>query len=527
MKLDEIKMSPGIIKAQASKLTDAKIGVEFELIVKDVGFDPDEDFTSEIDYSADESVNDYSWPQLSRDIQNFFREHSANGRGEIQYILDQAENMYNKWAEEQWDEFVNDRFDLWASGREETHPDESDADRRAEFQEIYYEDRFKDHGYIDISNWLGEEELTRMRDWADRFNLAWPYFTESPDSGLGEGSQSFSEIAGSFSKTVGMPLNVHTQYHKGERTDTHYIMEPDSSLRADNYRDLGLEFVSPPLSIDTMIKQIHAVRHWAVDKGFAYTNESCGLHMNVSFPGFDLDNLDYVKLALFLGDDWVSTQFGRLGASYARSTLDDIKLKAHYSQDYVRDIFDKMKQSLMLQASKLIHMGPTEKYMTINTHDNRVEFRAPGGNWLEMDIDVVITTMLRCVLALHIALDPEKYKKEYASKLYALISPAKSDIINLFSQYQSGDITLLQLKQQWAKLKLSPKRGVDPNPKAQPLAKKIAAQKYWRIFSNESLENLYQFKAAGWQEAMDIARKYARDHNLTDDEWDISPIVYG
>jgi len=527
MKLDEIKMTPGILKAQASKLTDAKIGIEFELIVKDVGLNTDEDFTSELDYSADESVDDYNWLRLSRDIKRFFIEHNANTHGEIQYTLDRAENMYNKWVKEQWDEYVKDHFDHWSQERSRNYPDETHEDQMADFREQYYEDKFIDNGYADLSSWLNEEELTHMRNWAERFDLAWPYYTEPPEYGIGKGSRSFSEIAHSFSKAVGMPVKFSTQYHKGERNSNNYVMEPDSSLHGDDRTDLGLEFVSPPMPTDTMIQQIHAVKAWAVDGDNAYTNDSCGLHMNVSFPGYELYKLDYIKLVLFLGDDWVSNQFGRLGTHYAKSAFDSIKSNAKYSQDYITDIFDYMRESLMLKASKLIHSRPTEKFMTINTHDNRVEFRAPGGNWLEMDINIVINTMLRCVVALHIALDPDKYKTEYAAKLYGLISPAKNDTIALFSDYQSGKITLLQLKQRWAKLKLDPGRGVNKNPKAQPLATKISKERYWRIYDLNTLKDIIQIKATGWEEAMTLARKYADNHKLNDDEWDIAPAKFG
>jgi hypothetical protein len=79
-------------------------------------------------------------------------------------------------------------------------------------------------------------------------------------------------------------------------------------------------------------------------------------------------------------------------------------------------------------ASKLIHSGETEKYVSINTKDNRIEFRSPGGDWLDTDINKLINTMLRFIVAMDIALDPEKEKKEYAKKFFDLLKGGKNVI---------------------------------------------------------------------------------------------------
>ena len=47
-----------------------------------------------------------------------------------------------------------------------------------------------------------------------------------------------------------------------------------------------------------------------------YTNNSTGLHINVSIP----DKLDVLKLAVFTGDQYVLQQFGRQNSDYAVSS---------------------------------------------------------------------------------------------------------------------------------------------------------------------------------------------------------------
>ena len=61
---------------------------------------------------------------------------------------------------------------------------------------------------------------------------------------------------------------------------------------------------------------------WAKGEG-AYTNESTGLHVGVSLPGIG-GNIDYVKLALFLGDKYVLDLFDRDGNTYCKSAFDKI-----------------------------------------------------------------------------------------------------------------------------------------------------------------------------------------------------------
>ena len=127
-------------------------------------------------------------------------------------------------------------------------------------------------------------------------------------------SFSIDDVADEFSRMIGKPINASQRYHGARREEGHYVVEPDGSLEPDDYDDAGLEFVSPPMPIDEMLSDFNKVVAWAKDKG-CYTNDSTGLHINVSVPGFSLDKLDYVKLALFVGDDWVAQQFGRLGST--------------------------------------------------------------------------------------------------------------------------------------------------------------------------------------------------------------------
>ena len=255
-----------------------------------------------------------------------------------------------------------------------------------------------------------------------------------------------------------------------------YVVEPDSSLSPTRGKGgEGLEFVSPPLTIPEMIDQINKVKAWAKD-GNAYTNDKTGLHMNISIPGYKLDKLDFVKLALFLGDKYILEKFGRLGNSYAKSAFDQIASFIKQNPGKANKAVDAMRQNLNTVASKLIHNGYTDKFTSINTKDNRVEFRSPGGNWLDMDTDEVVNTLLRVVYAMNIALHPEMERKEYQKKFAKLLTADKkgdeTDTIKYFTQFATGNLprTALvsyiknaQSKRDFAKkAKAEEPRGADP-----------------------------------------------------------------
>ena len=313
-----------------------------------------------------------------------------------------------------------------------------------------------------------------MSDLASDSNLglSWPNWTE-PD--YNDRPTRSTVDVGDFRRAVGIKTIKSGGYHSMTKPMDAYVVEPDSSLSPTRGKGgEGLEFVSPPLSIPEMIDQINKVKAWAKD-GNAYTNDKTGLHMNISIPGYRLDKLDFVKLALFLGDKYILEKFGRLGNSYARSAFDQIASFIKQNPEKANKAVDAMRQNLNSVASKLIHNGYTDKYTSINTKDNRVEFRSPGGDWLEMDTDAVVNTLLRVTYALNIALDPEAERKEYQKKFAKLLTADKkdeTDTIKYFTQFATGNLprTALvsyiknaQSKRDFAK-KAKPEepRGTDP-----------------------------------------------------------------
>jgi hypothetical protein len=480
--LTEVKMSYSALRSQASRIDGARVGMEFEMYLPNVE-DTAQEPELEPDYDLDGYIDTGTWKKFSDDVVNFFTdtEFSNYTRRELERLLDRdVRPEFDEWVESAWREYAEDELLDWYL-RE--NPDEEDLPPRGtrsyerildEYRDEEFDDWFSDGDKI--NDWLEAERIDKYRKFADRYNLDWPHMIDVNEGG---GDLSLSDIAEDFSDAVDMPADYSSDYHVKTKKLDRYMIEPDGSLDSPEGKgDKGLEFVSPPLSIDEMIVQLDKVKRWAGRMG-AYANASTGLHINVSLPNYSRENLDYVKLALFLGDDWVSEQFGRLLNSYTKSSIQEIKRRIRGSNLNMRSAFNLMKSGMNEIVSSIIHSGQTDKYVSINTKDNRVEFRSPGGDWLDANYDKIVSTMLRFVVALDIAIDPQKEQREYAKKLYKLIStniPEEDlDTMRYFAQYSAGSLPAGVLKtfvrniqQKRIEKKLPPEataRPVAPNDK--------------------------------------------------------------
>lgn len=467
--LFEVNMSPSNLKKLAGKI-DAKVGIEFEMLVPDVGsVDDDYDNDPEEDMDYDERVDDIE------DICRFFDDREYNVRSDISELRDELNDKFQDWLtdkiREEWDstegreffakwcrenvseEDVADQVDTPEDLLGDRIPSKEDWEKfieeEWEAQDRNYDNAFDefrdekvDDGDFDENAFLSDIGINYMSDVPSRVraDISWPHWTY-PESG-GDAEYNLQQVADEFSEAVGMPANYSTSYHGGYRSEGEYDIEPDSSLHG-NGDDAGLEFISPPLSLDDALEQIKLVKKWADERG-AYTNRSTGLHMNVSVPGFNADKLDFVKLTLLLGDNYILEKFGRSANTYCRSAM-DIIAEAPSAEDKEL-LFKKLKNNLESIASKVIHSGRVGKFTSINPKDNRVEFRGPGGDWLDQNFDKVEDTLYRCVVALDAAVDPEKYRKDYLKKLTKMFAPTKGSLEDVFIQYAAGNITRSELK---------------------------------------------------------------------------------
>ena len=480
--LFEINMGSKNLRREAAK-TGAIAGMEFEMIVPGI---KSEDPEQEPDYDQDERCSSIE------DAVRFFHDGDYNGRRDVERLRERMQDDFIEWRDDKigndWDTDGDDYVREWVANNvdesewnnNEDDPEASREEKLDNFaanvyndpggdyhQQAYDEFREENQDSYDESDWLDAEDLDRMSGVEQMYGMNWPYWTS-----MNSGEIDADQVADEFSQAVGREVRVNTRYHQsGARPDPNnqfYVVEPDGSLEGDSPGDEGLEFVSPPMPLDELLKDLNAVKTWAGRMG-VYTNQSTGLHINISVPEYNKDRLDFVKLALLLGDEYVLKQFGRASNTYARSALGKVRERVRQRPEEAQRLLDKMKGQMGELASKAIHGGYTDKYTSINTKDGHIEFRSPGGDWLDDNFDKIENTLLRFTVAMSAALNPEAYREEYQKKLYKLLTQDQkdSDTIRYFSDYVAGKIPKAALRSfvKQAQLERKVKRGETSNQK--------------------------------------------------------------
>ena len=479
------------------------VGFEFEMYVDDVNIDDTDNYEPE--YEADYSDNPA--PRNINDIIEFFNDGDYNSRQEIRNLETRLRNEFQEWASESFDSrwesnkesFVYDYIkDNWDEGDVadllELDPDSIDGLTRAQVESAA--DRIIEAGGYRLNNirkqaldeymgdsdieaeWLDEIGLNSMGDVQTDYNIAWPYYSD-----IGTGyvdNSSFEELALEFMRALGYKsIAISTTYHgsyqrydQGKnnwydigktKPDDCYTIEPDGSLKrpnGDRKGSMGLEFVSPPITVEQMRRDIDNIKRWG--KGRAHTNETTGLHMNVSVPGYNIKKLDPVKLALLIADEHVLDEYGRFatqwGQSYARSAGEKIKRNLNkWSREEVNIAINAASNGLEELAKKVISTSDIKGHYSINPEDNRVEFRGPGGNWLDKPTNSLINTAKRFAIGLASAVNPKADREDYIKKLNQIAKPENipaEDPLTMFVKYKNGEISRDQLVKQIGQLRV-------------------------------------------------------------------------
>ena len=474
--LEEVAMSPGALRqfASSSAAAGMQAGFEAELVFRGLGGSDDEEM--EPDYDMDRVVNSID------DVIDFFNEGPYSELGGIdetrirdelleeffEWNSDRVADAWNQEGLEYLSDYIkdNDEFDQEAAeeqARESLGPDATEdaiaQDVQEQFDEfvsdvynegfdsrIYerareqYEDEQRDEFDMEYA-WLNDQDYS-MSDMQDRFRLQWPYLMGGPDAGYNEANA--ERLADDMAEKLGVTTVASGGYHQARRDNERWIFEPDSSLDPDDSEDLAIEIVSPPMPLQDALEILPKFFAWAAENG-AYANKTTGFHMSVSMPDHSEQQLDYVKLALFLGDEYVLKQFGRSANTYAASAVD--KIRNRITADNATDVLTNMRKQLNQFASRaLADPSGFGKYVSINPKGKYIEFRSAGGGDYFNDIDRIQNTLMRYARATAAAMDPAAEKQEYAKKLYKLLTAQagdqkqNQDTVWLFSRYAAGEL---------------------------------------------------------------------------------------
>jgi hypothetical protein len=515
--LDEVKMSPTALQkwAKSPEAAGIRAGFEAELIFRDTNSGDDSDYDMEPDYDMDERCRSI---QQILDFFNNGEYGGLNARQEARLQDGLDEQYYEWYDEQMLKDFSDEAEDLirkvlvdegdWdlddeiqkqlalldltddemnaiinAGERAPKFTSSKEQQEYAEANPLYQKylgaqeeaegllddliadevrkqganwdaalDDFRDNYQIDDdSGFFNDAGLRWMSDVANEYDLDWPYMTGGGGNG---GSREWDEIGDSLHSAIDMPVKVSSNYHSTPRREGLWIVEPDSSLQPDDSEDFGLEIVSPPLPLEQALEKLQQVTDWANStEGNCYTNSSTGLHMGVSVP-FKGGDVDYLKLILFLGDEYVLQSFGREANTFTKSAMSKFRENIKGGRADPMGAIKLMQSGLLELAYREIQKGVGEgKYTSAHIQNGYIEFRSAGGDWLaeeNADPEKLSSTMLRYARAMQIAANPAEERREYAKKLYKLVAPEGDSQLALFSQYAAGELSAEQLKKKWA-----------------------------------------------------------------------------
>jgi hypothetical protein len=331
----------------------------------------------------------------------------------------------------------------------ETRVADSIENQDSDWSDAYDQYMENESDSFDEQDWLDSRGWRYMTDVAEQFSLNWPYMTSFGGGEGGFNESAAQNLADDLTDTLDVKTTVSSGYHSTRRDSETWIFEPDSSLEADDSDDMPVEIVSPPMPLDQTVEIIPKFFKWVKDND-GYVNDSTGFHMSVSMPDYDSERLDFVKLALFLGDEYVLKQFGREANTYTKSAIEKIRQAGTKDPNKIAEYMEKMRSGLdTIAKNNLATSSGFGKYTSINPKNGYVEFRSAGGGDYMKDMKRLQDTLARYGIALNLATNPDLERGEYAKKLYKLLSSGVSgntDAISLFSRYVAKEMPASALK---------------------------------------------------------------------------------
>jgi gamma-glutamylcyclotransferase (GGCT)/AIG2-like uncharacterized protein YtfP len=235
----------------------------------------------------------------------------------------------------------------------------------------------------------------------------------------GETGSNYAETAQILKSDIeehfGVGVRVFQKYHQQPKNLTDWYVEPDGSLEP-NSGDGAAEIVTPPMPAPQAAQVLRQFYDLARARGL-YTNDSTGLHINVSVP----QKLDVLKLAVFLGDKYVLGQFQRLDSEYAKSVERRLEKAATGLSSINPEVFDIKEAPAYLQ--RLAQNATKDHMASISNNGQYISFRHAGGDYLA-HYEKISQTLGRFVRAMLIAADPQAHVNEYRKKLHQLMAPA-------------------------------------------------------------------------------------------------------
>ena len=458
--INEVNMSPSALKnfTNSPIVQNMLVGFEAEMLIPQL-----KDYT-DMYSDANDMSKDIPFP-LDVDWRDKIKTWVENGNRKYNhYNKKDAPDKIIKSIERNVSYYINDSLTKYlrtAPGKEDLYLKIKKLLRTTSKSKIEHAIRYGENAYYKAKDKISAERFPKYKlfkecmrynkiktlaDALDKFGFTWPYEKKYT------GKIPMSKIVSSFKASTGFTdVRSSTEPHDVARKPGRWVFETDGSLFDRYHEAAGIELVSPTMTVNDALSALDKLYNWVTSIN-AKTNETCGFHMGVSIKDIPVDNIDYLKLAIFLGDKYVLKLFDRLDNEYTRSALDYMVkggIDSQRSKKYLKTLKDGLTSGKYKRMQFIMNRYLGQKYMTIHPHNNYIEFRSAGGLWIENKSNIE-NTLLRYVRVMAIAADPMAEQEEYYKKLYKLltsrIKTVNKDSIVLFAKYISGQINLDKLK---------------------------------------------------------------------------------
>lgn len=488
-----------------------------------------EDFIKNNDWDEEDEMRQYMDEQMeltSEAIEEAMSWYGERSRGitssKQQAELTRTDQSYTNFIE------AADAVDELLKERVEESIDSQDSTYESAREE--WEEEVRDE--YDERDWLIGSDYDYMMDVYRSQDINWPYWSyPEPESEGGYSESSAQLLADTMENALGVKIAVSGGYHSTKRRPGLWIFEPDSSLDPDDSEDMPVEIISPPMPLKQTLDILPKFYDWAKSED-AYSNESTGFHIGVSLP-IQGGRVDYVKLALFLGDQNVLDEFGRGSNYFTKSSM--LKLRQEVENGTidaakVADTLKLMKHNLIEFADKTLKRGGGVhgKYSSINMKGDYIEFRSMGSESYFSNpnsLTKVLDTIKRYAYAMHIASRPDLFRDEYAKKLYKLLDKDGNDseAMQQFADYVAavGGADAQTVKAFMASMKTNKYNDAPLPDRQNPARTGHRGSKYWWNVQWDSNRRM-EVVASNKEEAREVA---AREWGVPVDQLAIAKVT--
>jgi hypothetical protein len=188
------------------------------------------------------------------------------------------------------------------------------------------------------------------------------------------------------------------------------------------------ELVTGPIHYNEARMVLKRVLRWIEENG--WTNEKCGLHINISFDEFyvklacKLSHLDKLKFILAYDESEIFKYFpNRENNIYARGIKQVFPVNRFMNLDNIKAV------------SKDMYITPNTKYYSVNfdkIKNNYLEFRSIGGSGYEKKADEILKIMEYNALTLFKCLNNPFYDENDVNTLNSIMTDHKK-VVGSFS----------------------------------------------------------------------------------------------